>query len=115
MAQLIYLLLHNERIREVIDTIPSKMVLILGRFTPKRQDVLNGIREELRGRNYLPIAFDFEKPTSRNFTETISTLAQMARFIIANLTEVRSIPQELQRIVPDLPSVRVQPILQASA
>jgi uncharacterized protein YjbI with pentapeptide repeats len=115
VAQFIYLLLHNGKIREVIDTITSKAVLILGRFTPKRKAVLDAIREELRRRNYLPIVFDFEKPASRNLTETISTLAHMARFIIADLTEAKSIPQELQRIVPDLPSVPVQPVLQASA
>jgi uncharacterized protein YjbI with pentapeptide repeats len=115
VAQFIYLLLHNEKIRDVIDTITSKAVLILGRFTPKRKGVLDAIREALRQRNYLPILFDFEKPASRNFTETISTLAHMARFIIADLTQAKSLPQELQRIVPDLPSVPVQPILQASA
>jgi uncharacterized protein YjbI with pentapeptide repeats len=115
VAQFIYLLLHNEKIREVIDTITSKAVLILGRFTAERKAVLDAMREELRCRNYLPILFDFEKPASRNFTETISTLAHMARFIIADITDARSIPQELQRIVPDLPSVPVQPILQAAA
>jgi hypothetical protein len=115
VAQFIYLLLHNEKIREVIDTITSKAVLILGRFTPKRKAVLDVVRKELRRQNYLPILFDFEKPTTRNFTETISTLAHMARFIIADLTQAKSLPQELQRIVPDLPSVPVQPILQASA
>jgi hypothetical protein len=115
VAQFIYLLLHNERIREVIDTITSKTVLILGRFTPGRKAVLDAIRDALRQRNYLPIVFDFEKPASRDLTETISTLAHMARFIIADLTEAKSIPQELQQIVPDLPSVPIQPILQASA
>jgi hypothetical protein len=116
VAQFIYLLLHNEKIREVIDTITSKAVLILGRFTPpERKAVLDALRDELRHRNYLPIVFDFEKPANRDLTETISTLAHMVRFIIADLTEAKSIPQELQQIVPDLPSVPVQPILQASA
>ena len=48
VAQFIYLLLHNEKIREVIDTITSKAVLILGRFTPERKAVLDAMREELR-------------------------------------------------------------------
>ena len=33
VAQFIYLLLHNGKIRDVIDTVTSKAVLILGRFT----------------------------------------------------------------------------------
>jgi Pentapeptide repeats (8 copies) len=72
VAQFIYLLLHNEKIRHVIETITSKAVLILGRFTPDRKAVLDAIREELRRRNYLPILFDFEKPASRDLTETIT-------------------------------------------
>jgi hypothetical protein len=115
VAQFIYLLLHNEKIRGIIDTITAKAVLILGRFTPERKAVLDAMRNELRHRNYLPIVFDFERPASRDLTETLSTLAHMTRFIIADLTEAKSIPQELQRIVPNLPSVPVQPVLQVSA
>ena len=115
VAQFIYLLLRNEKIRDVIDTITSKVVLILGRFTPGRKAILDAIREELRYRNYVPILFDFEKPTSRDLTETISTLAHMARFIIADLTDAKSLPQELQAIVPNLPGVPVQPLLQQGA
>ncbi|WP_134497798.1 pentapeptide repeat-containing protein [Microvirga pakistanensis] len=111
VAQFVYLLLHNHKIRDVIDTITSKAVLILGRFTEERKVVLDALREELRRRDYLPILFDFDKPASRDITETISLLARMARFVVADITDARSIPQELSVIVPDLPSVPVQPLL----
>jgi hypothetical protein len=114
VAQFIYLMLHSEKIRSVIDTLTSKVVLILGRFTKERKAVLDAIRDQLRKRNYLPILFDFDKPASRNITETVSTLAHMARFVIADITDARSIPQELERIVPRLTSVPVQPILLSS-
>jgi hypothetical protein len=111
VAQFIFLLLHNKKIQHVIDTVTSKAVLILGRFTPKRKAVLDAVREALRQRNYLPILFDFEAPGSRDFTEIISTLAHMARFIIADLTEPSSLPKELETIVPTL-AVPVQPVME---
>lgn len=114
VAQFIYLLLNNSRIRDVIDTVAKKAVLILGRFTPERMIVLDAIRTELRRRDYLPIIFDFDKPSSRNITETVSTLAHIALFVIADITDAKSIPQELQSIVPNLPSVPVQPLLHSS-
>jgi hypothetical protein len=114
VAQFIYLLLHNEKIRDVIDTVGKKAVLILGRFTTPRKKILDAIRDNLRARGYLPILFDFERPKSKDLTETISILAHMARFVIADLTDAKSIPQELSAIVPHLPSVPVQPILLAS-
>ncbi|MFL5629309.1 MAG: pentapeptide repeat-containing protein, partial [Ktedonobacteraceae bacterium] len=110
IAQFLYLLLNNAEIRDAINTITTKVVLILGRFTPERKQVLDALRDELRKRAYLPVLFDFEKPRSRNLTETISTLAHLARFVIADLTEPSSIPQELQAIVPTL-AVPVKPLL----
>jgi uncharacterized protein YjbI with pentapeptide repeats len=100
VAQFIYLLLNNERIRHVIDAITSKVVLILGRFTPERKTVLDAIRDQLRDKDYLPELFDFEKPTSKDLTGTVSTLANMARFVIADMTDPSSVPHELATIVP---------------
>ena len=114
VAQFIYLMLHNEKIRSVIDTITSKVVLILGRFTQERKPVLEALREELRQRKYLPILFDFEKPRSRNTDETITLLARMARFVVADISDAKAVLQELRAIVPDLPSVPVQPIILAT-
>jgi uncharacterized protein YjbI with pentapeptide repeats len=113
VAQFVYLLLHNEKIRDVIDTITSKAVLILGRFTDERKAVLDALREELRKRDYLPILFDFEKPRSRDTDETITLLARMARFVVADISDAKAVLQELRAIVPDLPSVPVQPIILA--
>ena len=90
------------------------MVLILGRFTAERKAVLDALREELRKRDYLPILFDFAVPTTRDITETVSLLARMARFIVADLTDPSSIPKELEAIVPSL-AVPVQPLLEGSS
>jgi hypothetical protein len=98
VAQFVYLMLNNQKIRDVIDTITSKAVLILGRFTDERKAVLDALREELRKRDYLPILFDFNVPATRDITETVSLLARMARFIIADLTDPSSIPQDPQGV-----------------
>jgi len=111
VAQFIYLLLNNKNLRNTINTITTKVVLILGRFTPERKVILDALREELRKHDLLPVLFDFEKPSNRNLTETVSTLAHLARFVIADITDAKSIPQELQRIVPSLPSLPVQPLI----
>lgn len=112
VAQFIYLLLTNEEIRGVIDTITSKVVLILGRFTADRKVVLDALRDELRNRDLSPVVFDFEIPQDRDITETVTLLARMARYVIADLTDPRSIPQEIQAIAPDV-AVPIQPIILA--
>lgn len=114
VAQFIYLLTNNQKIRGLIDTITSKVVLILGRFTPARKAVLDALRDRLRDHGYVSVIFDFEKPSSRNLTQTISILAELSRFVIADITDAKSIPQELQRIVPDNPSLPVRPLIHES-
>jgi hypothetical protein len=101
VAQFIYLLLNNEKIRDVIDTIGEKGVLILGRFTKERKAVLDAIRDQLRNLGFVPMMFDFARPTQRDFSETIKTLAGLSRFIIADITNPKSSPLELQATMPD--------------
>ena len=111
VAQFVYLLLHNEKIREVINTVANKAVLILGRFTPERKIILDTIRQELRKYGYLPILFDFDKPSDRDFTETIMTLAGLSKFVIADISEPKSSPLESQAIIPNF-MIPFVPIIQ---
>jgi len=101
VAQFIYLLLHNEKIGSIIDTSGQKGVLILGRFTEERKVILDAIRGKLRELGFVPMFFELEKPTQRDFTETIKTLARLSRFIIADITNPKSSPLELKAVVPD--------------
>lgn len=111
VAQFIYLMLNNEKIRDVLGTITSKCVLILGRFTPERKIVLDAIRDKLRENNLVPIMFDFEKASERDYTETIKILAGMSRFVIADITDPKSAPLELQATIPDY-GIPFLPIIQ---
>jgi len=112
VAQFIYFLWRNRDLRQVIDEVTAKVVLILGRFTPKRKRVLDSIREALNQENFCPVLFDFPEPANRDGTETISLLAQLSRFIVVDLTDPKSVPHELATIVPHLRSVPVLPIIE---
>lgn len=111
VAPLLYSILKNANIGGVLEGVGDKTVLILGRFTPERKAVLERIHAVLRKENYVPILFDFEGPRQRSLTETVATLAHMSKFVVADITDASSVPQELARIVPWLPSVPVQPLL----
>ena len=90
-------------------------MLILGRFSlPERKALLDALRDELRRRNYLPVVFDFERPASQTTDETVTLLARMARFVIADISDAKSVLQELRAIVPDNPSLAVQPLIVAA-
>ena len=112
VAQFVYLILNNGAIRDVINTLTSKTVLILGRFAlPERKAILDALRNKIREYNLLPIVFDFDRPTDKDFTETIKTLAGLSYFVIADVTNPKSSPLELQATVPNY-QVPFVPIIQ---
>jgi uncharacterized protein YjbI with pentapeptide repeats len=100
VAQFIYLLLNRKKLRNVLTTLGERTVLILGRFT-ERKALLERIADKLRALEYLPIVFDFDRPTDRDLTETVKVLAGLSLFVVADITNPRSVPLELQATVPD--------------
>jgi hypothetical protein len=117
VAQFIYVLLNNRKVSAILDTITSKVVLILGRFSSERKPVLDALREALRSHpnGYIPVLFDFEPQHDKPVLETVKTLANLARFVIADLTDPNMVRSELSYITANLPTVPVQPLIESHA
>lgn len=117
VAQFLDLLMHNQEMRAVLDTVTSKVVLILGRFNSERKPIVDALREALRRHpnSYIPVLFDCERQRGKPVLRTTKTLASLARFIIADLTDPNIDWSVLTYFTASLPTVPVQPILQAGA
>lgn len=111
LAQFLHLLINNKNIRDIIQVVSNKAILILGRFANGHIDVLRQLKVKLRELNYLPILFDFDKPDNRNLTETIITLASLSKAVICDLSNPACIPQEMYATVPYFKSVIFQPVI----
>jgi uncharacterized protein YjbI with pentapeptide repeats len=110
VAQLIHLLLTHAKLRNVINAVTRNGVLLLGRFGNGGLALLQALAERLRAAGYLPMLFDFERPDSRNYTETVMTLAGLSRIVVAELSGP-SVPQELHATVPHF-KIPFVPLLQ---
>jgi CHAT domain len=98
---------------EIMSELSRRRVLILGRFTGRRLEVLEGIKAHLAAHpnRYIPELFTFTRPESRDLVESIIAFAALSRFIIADLSEPKSLPSELEAIVPNFQSVPVVPVI----
>ena len=108
VAHFVNLLLNHKKIRDILNSLTERDVLILGRVGGGGLEVLQAIAAKLREDNYLPIIFDFDRPQDRDYTETVKILAGLSRFVIVDLSGP-SVPQELSHTVPffDIPFVPI--------
>ncbi|MGQ0801356.1 MAG: pentapeptide repeat-containing protein [Pseudomarimonas sp.] len=88
-------------------------VLLLGRFDKAGRERLDVLRRGLEEQGYLPLIFEFVPPTDRTVTETVVLLAHMVKFIVADLSDPRSVGHELRSIIPTL-GVPVVPVISAN-
>lgn len=111
IAQHIYMLIDNKKIRNLITTLTSKVILILGRFTDARLDILEAIKDNIRNQGYIPMLFTFTPSTNRDLIETIFLMASISRMVFADITDPSSVSHEISEIVKNFPSLTVQPLL----
>jgi uncharacterized protein YjbI with pentapeptide repeats len=114
-AQFLYMLLENRRLRDLLDGVSAKAVLILGRFGDERRGALAALRKALGDRYQLvPIGFDLPRPLTTEVTDRVKRLASVCRFVIVDLADAPDLPQELAGVVGDASDVPVQPIVPAA-
>src|SRR5579885_2002312 len=111
VAQLLQLLLYNQDLAHLAQVSIEKLVLVLGYFTYDVENGLETITSMLRRENYLPVVFNSSTPRNPNWATQLSLLASLARFIIVDTTFSKSVPQQLEHIVPQFPSLPIQPVL----
>jgi len=98
---------------EIMSELTRRRVLILGRFIGRRLKILEAIQEHLarHPNRYIAELFTYRRPESRDLVESVVGFAALSRFIIADLSEPRSIQSELEAIVPRFLSVPVVPVI----
>lgn len=92
---------NRANMARVLTSASRKLVLMLGRFTGRQRQVLRTIEDSLKGLGFLPMIFDFEVG-GRDLAGTLLALAAMSRFVIADLTDPRSVAMECQLIIPNV-------------
>jgi hypothetical protein len=114
IAQFVYLLVNNERIRDAIDTLGKKCVLLLGRFRGPGWDVLQILKSALRARGFVPMLFTFGPEERKSRLDTVETLALLSRVVVADITDPRAVIGELARIEKHMARVPVEIVIKES-
>jgi uncharacterized protein YjbI with pentapeptide repeats len=78
------------------------LVLILGRFSNEGRGVLQALERNVWSCGRIPLVFDFAGPTQRKLVDAVRFFACLSQFIIVDLSNPRSVPFELQAVVPQL-------------
>jgi len=98
LAQFIYYLSNHQKFRDTINILNRKGVLLLGKFKDGGLDRLYKLKDWFADRNYLPMIFDFDRPSGMDYTETIITLSGLSKLVVADLSG-DSVPHELHAIL----------------
>jgi len=101
LAQFVHYLSDHRRMRDTLNILNDKGVLLLGRFKDGGIERLYAVREQLQRHGYMAMIFDFERPDNMSLTETVVTMAGLSKFIVVDLSGA-SVPGELQAILSQI-------------
>jgi hypothetical protein len=101
LAQFVYYLSNHKKMRDALNILNDKGVLLLGQFRDGGLERLYSIRERLQSRGYMAMIFDFARPDNLSLTETVVTMAGLSKFVVVDLSG-SSVPAELQSILSQI-------------
>lgn len=101
LAQFIYYLSNHKKMRDALNILNDRGVLLLGQFKDGGLERLYALREWFQGKGYTAMIFDFARPDNLSLTETVVTMAGLSKFIVADLSG-SSVPAELQAILSQI-------------
>jgi uncharacterized protein YjbI with pentapeptide repeats len=111
LAQFVNLLLDNQKLRRIIDTLTSRVVLVIGEFGTRRRGIIEAIRRAIRERGLLPLVVDLDGLADPDPAHTVTLLARVARYVVADLQASGVVARALDAFVPDVavPVIRLVP------
>jgi hypothetical protein len=95
LAQFVYYLNDRKKMRDTLNILNDKGVLLLGRFKDGGLERLYSICEWLQRKGYMAMIFDFARPDNLSLSETVVTMASRSKLILVDLPGA-SVPAELQ-------------------
>jgi hypothetical protein len=84
---LLYLLFQNAH-PPIIAALLSRIILILGQFTPERNEVLKTIQSDLWQQNYVPVVIDLAILQNQQHAAMINALIGLCRGMLIDLSDV---------------------------
>jgi uncharacterized protein YjbI with pentapeptide repeats len=111
-AQFAHLLISGGKIPQILESVSSRLVLVLGNFRSERKEVLRSIEAALQERDLTGIVAHFSPPVHRDLTDKILLLARFARIVVADLTESKRLLRFLQDARKKFQSIKLQPLVQ---
>lgn len=102
---------RNDALPRLFELLSSKLVLILGRFAPAAsKERLERLRAEIGRRGYIAVVVDWELQGRFNATTIVSAISMCSRFIVADVTDARTVIAEVREALAQRP-VAIQPLL----
>ena len=114
-AQFVHLLIAGKKTSLILETVQSRLILVLGNFTTDRGPVLDSIRACLKQNDFTPVVVHLMPPVNRDIENKIRLLSKYVRFVLADFTESKAVLRLLDHFESELTGVPVQTLFRTSA